>query len=141
MKINVYPKAIERAFSKELGWSKIKMALLDGSYIFNKQDEFYYQVMDYEIKGQNYIAGGNLLQDVGFGFEKEYSELFLRWTEVNWENVSFTFRQAVIYSDELNKPLIAYIDFEDFINVENTNLKIACNDGWFIKFILEALEV
>lgn len=95
----------------------IKVMLCSSSYTPNQDTHVYKSdVAQYEITGTGYTAGGKALTNKTLTYNPTTNEVIFNADDVVWTDATFTARYAVIYADigtnDNQKPLIAYIDFE-----------------------------
>lgn len=121
----VYGKFLEKLASGSINWvsDTVKVALLSSSYTPNQDtNEFFSEVVTYEITGTGYTAGGATVTGKSLYYDAATNTLQLRCNSVSWSNSTLTARYAVFYKStgtNSTSPLIAYVDFDQ--NVSSTN--------------------
>ena len=66
---------------------------------------------DQEVVASNYAAGGNKCQNVSIKLDPQNNTAYISFDNVQWTNVSFTCRGALIYNKTQGTKSIAILNF------------------------------
>lgn len=145
--LNIYNQFLNTLSKKEVNLSEddLKVMLVTSSYTPEKATHKYKSDITGEASGSGYTLGGKSLEDVSYTLDGTVATLKAsnpKWTELNLNNIKY----AILYdntpyttsgteTDEY-KPLIAYIDFGESLNIINAQLEIVWNVDGILKFSL-----
>jgi|LSQX01.3.fsa_nt_gb hypothetical protein len=88
----------------------LRIALFNAGYSPDPDHTTYSEIINNEIDGNGYIAGGNPLTGVAIVKDNENNVVKIVADDVSWESASITCRYAVVYVED-GEELVACFDF------------------------------
>ena len=148
--LNIYTTLVPKAFKNELSnlnspETTLKMMLLkDGYYPDANTHSSILDVSSFEIEGENYNAGGKVLENISLTTEQGVTTFAA--DNIRWDNSTLSFRYLVVYDDTLsdpsNKSLLFYADFGQTIKTRNSEFAVRWDDeGIFNMSVILRAEV
>ena len=113
------------AFSIDWANDTIKVALADENFIFNPDNQYFSDVISYEITGTGYTQGGEELTNKTVTVTN--TKATFDADDVVWSNSTVTARYGIIYKDTGNdstSPLVAIVDKGSVFTTVNTSFSV-----------------
>jgi hypothetical protein len=101
----------------------LRVALFSSGYTPNPDDLTYSAISAFEITGNNYTAGGKVLDNVSLEKDTSNDIIKMHADLITWESSTITAQYAVIY-EEATGTLLACFDFETQKTSLNGNFSI-----------------
>lgn len=135
----MYGNFIAKALNKEIDWDsdEIKVALFTEIFTPNQDTQEYFDDLSGEVpNGDGYTTGGVTLTNKSITYNPADNTVTIDADDVVWTDASISARYAVIYDNTptTNKPLIAYIDFENTMSSTNANFSLVFAADGIAKF-------
>lgn len=103
--------------------ASLRVALFSSDYTPNPDDINYSEISAFEITGNNYTAGGKVLENVSLVKDAANDLIKMHADPVVWESSTLTAQYAIIYEEGAGT-LLACFDFETQKTSLNGNFSI-----------------